>query len=110
MELFERTHKHKDETWVDKRSEQFNVKFKNAKEELSQKAAEDGSGHEELVKKLQEENNCLKTRLEKTKKNVEINNHLVQEMMKRMDFHIPIPQVGETNAREDDDSGDSSEE
>ncbi|MED6141530.1 hypothetical protein PIB30_104379 [Stylosanthes scabra] len=44
LELFECTHKHKDQTWVDKRSEQFNVKFKNAKEELSQKAAEDGSG------------------------------------------------------------------
>ncbi|MED6124670.1 hypothetical protein PIB30_061176 [Stylosanthes scabra] len=160
MQLFERTHKHKNETWVDKRSEQFHVKFKNAKEELTQKAAEDGSGvpdevdlwcdiagvkkgrihglgiestmidkrstchgsgsqlfewlqrseHEELVKKLQEENNYLKTRLEKTEKTIEINNHLVQEMMKMMNFQLPIPQVGETNAREDDNSGDSSEE
>ncbi|MED6124495.1 hypothetical protein PIB30_059423 [Stylosanthes scabra] len=161
LELFERTHKHKDETWVDKRSEQFNVKLKNTHEKLTQKAIEDGSSvpdevdlwcdiagvkkgriyglgiestvidkrpgcrgsgsqssewlprskHEELVKKLQEENNCLKTRLEKTEKAVEINNQLVQEMMKRMNFQIPIPQVGETNAREEDnDSGDSGEE
>ncbi|MED6135133.1 hypothetical protein PIB30_043321 [Stylosanthes scabra] len=162
LELFERTHKHKDETWVDKRSEQFNDKLKNTQEELTQKATEDGSSvpdeldlwcdiagvkkgriyglgiestvidkrsscrgsgshssewlrrseHEVLVKKLQEENNCLKTRLEKTEKAVEINNQLVQEMMKRMNFQIPIPQVGETNAREeeDNDSGDFGEE
>ncbi|MED6170738.1 hypothetical protein PIB30_033904, partial [Stylosanthes scabra] len=42
IELFERTHKHKDETWVDK-SEHFSAEFNHAKEEATQKAAEDGS-------------------------------------------------------------------
>ncbi|MED6147365.1 hypothetical protein PIB30_043423 [Stylosanthes scabra] len=50
--------------------------------------------HEELVKKLEEENNCLKTKLEKAEHAIEENNKLVQEMMKMMKFQVSNPQVG----------------
>ncbi|MED6223185.1 hypothetical protein PIB30_071491 [Stylosanthes scabra] len=140
IEIFERTHKHKDKTWVDKKSKHFNAEFNHAKEEATQKAYEDGSSapdeidlwceiagvrkgkiyglgiesttidkrfnccnsnsqwlqrseHEELVKKLEEENSYLKTRLKKTEKTIEENNKLVQQMMKMMNFQVPTPQV-----------------
>ncbi|MED6209463.1 hypothetical protein PIB30_054937 [Stylosanthes scabra] len=141
MELFERTHKHKDESWVDKKSEHFSAEFNHTKEEATQKAAEDGSSardgidlwcdiagvkkgrvygfgieptiidkrsschdsssqwlqrseHEELVNDLEEENRCLKTRLENAEHAIEENNKLVQEMMKMMKFQVANPQVG----------------
>ncbi|MED6198795.1 hypothetical protein PIB30_069909, partial [Stylosanthes scabra] len=117
------------------------AEFNHAKEEATQKAAEDGSSapdemdlwcdiagvkkgrvygfgiesttidkrsschdssfhwlqrseHEELVKKLEGESSCLKTRLEKAEHAIEENNKLVQEMMKMMKFQVANPQVG----------------
>ncbi|RYR01723.1 hypothetical protein Ahy_B06g080584 isoform E [Arachis hypogaea] len=43
LELFAKTHKHKDETWVDKKSKYVEGEFKNAMEQVIQKTSEEGS-------------------------------------------------------------------
>ena len=45
--------------------------------------------HEEMMKKMQEEKSELMARLERTETQVQFNNKLLQEMMKRMNFQIP---------------------
>ncbi|KAL4293579.1 hypothetical protein AHAS_Ahas18G0142200 [Arachis hypogaea] len=60
---------------------------------------------------MQEENNDLKTKLKKTEKRLELNNRILQKMMKKLNFKIPISQLegGETNIREDEDGERTSE-
>ncbi|RYQ95801.1 hypothetical protein Ahy_B08g091159 [Arachis hypogaea] len=43
LEFFAKTHKHKDETWLDKKSKHVEEEFKNAIEQTTQKAFEEGS-------------------------------------------------------------------
>ena len=54
-----------------------------------------------MMKKMQEENSALMARLERTETQVQFNNKLLQEMMKRMNFQIPNfqPPIGDTADR-----------
>ena len=60
--------------------------------------------HKEIMKKMQEEKSALRARLERTETQVQFNNKLLQEMMKRMNFQIPDfqPPIGDTANREED--------
>ena len=53
---------------------------------------------------MQEENSALIARLERTETQVQFNNKLLQEMMKRMNFEIPDfqPPIGDTVEREEE--------
>ncbi|QHN99896.1 uncharacterized protein DS421_13g401810 [Arachis hypogaea] len=71
------------------------------------------SEHEDIMKKMQEENvDFLKTRLVKTERGLELTNRMLQEMMKKLNVEIPIPQLegGEKNIEEDEDGERTSEE
>ena len=56
------------------------------------------------MKRIQEENSVLMARLEKAKTQVQCNNNLLQEMMKRMNFEIPDfqPPIRDTTDGEED--------
>ena len=60
--------------------------------------------HDQALKKMQDENSALMARLESTESQVQLNNKLLQEMMKRMNFQLPEfqPPAKDTNQREED--------
>ena len=69
--------------------------------------------HEEMMKKMQEEKSELMARLERTETQVQFNNKLLQEMMKRMNFQIPDfqPPIEDTaDGEEDGDEQDNDDD
>ena len=65
---------------------------------------------------MQDENSALMARLESTESQVQFNNKLLQEMMKRMNFQLLEfqPPAGDTNKREqerdEEEEGDDEED
>ena len=59
---------------------------------------------EDLLKKMQDKNNALMARLKSTESQVQFNNNLLQEVMKRMNFQLPEFQLlaRATNQREEE--------